>query len=447
MTKLGTIDFDDYILDALRDDKLVVFAGAGVSMGPPSNLADFEKLANDIAQGTGQVASAPLDRFLGQLHHRKVAVHERAAQVLSPPGSAPNALHHDLLRLFRSGERVRLVTTNFDHHFETAAEVLFGNLPDVYRAPALPLGREFNGIIHVHGSLGRPSGMVLTDADFGRAYLTEGWARRFLVEVFRRYTVLFVGYSHTDVVMNYLARALPADSVAGRFALTEEDGRWDILGIKPIRFNKGTGADAYKELYDGVQRLAERATRGALDWQTRMAEIGGRAPPTDEDAIEEVEQALREVHTTRFLTNVARDAEWPKWLNARKHLDAIFGAADLSERDNLLALWLAQNFTIEHPDAMFDLVAAHGLRLSPVFWWSIGRELGVMKEKTLEESALKRWVTILLACAPDKADHHVLMWLAERCADQGTVHLTLKVFLSMSEHRLNIKPGFIWHDQ
>lgn len=52
--------------------------------------------------------------------------------------------------------------------------------------------------------------MVLTDADFGRAYLTEGWARRFLVEVFRQYTVLFVGYSHSDVVMNYLARASPA---------------------------------------------------------------------------------------------------------------------------------------------------------------------------------------------------------------------------------------------
>ncbi len=447
MTKLGTIEFDDCILDALRDDTLVVFAGAGVSMGPPSNLASFEKLANDIAQGTGQVASDPLDRFLGQLHHRKVAVHERAAQLLSPPGSAPNGLHHDLLRLFRSGERVRLVTTNFDHHFETAAEALFGNLPDVYRAPALPLGREFNGIVHVHGSLDRPSGMVLTDADFGRAYLTEGWARRFLVEVFRRYTVLFVGYSHTDVVMNYLARALPADSVAGRFALTEEDGSWDLLGIEPIRFNKGTGAGAFKELYNGVQRLAERSTRGALDWQTRMAEIGGRAPPADEDAVGEVEQALREVHTTRFLTNVARNAEWPKWLNARKHLDALFSAADLSDRDKLLAWWLAQNFAIEHPDAMFDLVAAHGLRLNPVFWWSIGRELGVMTEKTLEESALKRWVTILIACAPHQADKHILMWLAERCAGQGAVHLTLKVFFCMSEHRLNIKPGFIWHDE
>lgn len=447
MTKLGTIDFDDSILDALRDDELVVFAGAGVSMGTPSNLASFEKLANDIAHGTGQVASAPLDRFLGQLHHRKVAVHERAAQLLSPSGSAPNALHHDLLRLFRSSERVRLVTTNFDLHFETAVETLFGNLPDVYRAPALPLGREFNGIVHVHGSLESPSEMILTDADFGRAYLTEGWARRFLVEVFRRYTVLFVGYSHDDVVMNYLARALPADSVAGRFTLTEDYGRWDLLGIKPILFNKGTGAGAYQELHDGVQRLAERASRGALDWQTRMAEIGGSAPPADEEAIGEVEQALREVHTLRFLTNVARDAEWPKWLNSRKHLDALFGAADLNERDKLLTGWLAQNFAIEYPDAMFDLIAAHGLRMNPVFWWSIGRELGAMKEKTLEESALKRWVSIMLACTPVQADHHVLMWLSERCAGQGLVHLTLEVFLSMSEHRLNIKPALVWHDQ
>ena len=45
--------------------------------------------------------------------------------------------------------------------------------------------------------------------DFGRAYLTEGWARRFLVDLFRSFPVLFVGYSHNDIVMTYLARALP----------------------------------------------------------------------------------------------------------------------------------------------------------------------------------------------------------------------------------------------
>ncbi len=446
MTKLGAIDFDDRILDALRDDRLIVFAGAGVSMGPPSNLASFRKLTCDIAQGTGLAPSEPLDRFLGQLHHGNVAVHERAAQLLSPAGSGPNALHHDLLRLFRTADRVRLITTNFDLHFETAANALFGAVPDVYRAPALPLGYDFSGIVHVHGALPRARDLVLTDADFGRAYLTEGWARRFLLDAFRRYTVLFVGYSHNDVVMNYLARALPADSVAGRFALTDEDGSWELLGIKPIRFVKGTGANPFKELYDGVQRLAERTTRGALDWQSRLAEMGGRTPPTDEEAISEVEQALREVHLTRFLLNVARDPEWLRWLNGRKHLDTLFGTADLGERDMLLAGWLAQHFAIEHPDEVFEIVAAHGLRMNSALWWLIGREFGVATEKPLEQSALKRWATILLASAPANADYHVLMWLAERCAGQGCIELTLKVFMAMSEHRLSVKPGFAWPD-
>lgn len=447
MTKLGGIEFDDRILDALRDDKLVVFAGAGVSMGPPSNLPGFWKLTGDIAQGTRLGPTEPLDRFLGQLHHHGVLVHERAAHLLTPVGSAPNALHQDLLRLFRTAERVRLVTTNFDLHFEAAASTLFGSTPEAYRAPALPLGNDFNGIVHVHGALPRARDLVLTDADFGRAYLTEGWARRFLVDVFRQYTVLFVGYSHNDLVMNYLARALPADSVAGRFAMTEEEGSWDLLGIKPIRFIKGIGADAYKELYEGVQRLAERATRGAMDWQNRMAEIGRRVPPADEEAISEVEQALREVHTTRFLTNVARDAEWPRWLNERRHLDALFGTPVLAERDVLLAKWMAEHFAIAHADTMFELIAAKDLRLNPVFWWEIGRELGVNKDKPLEESALKRWVTILLASAPNQADYHVLMWLAERCASLNLVLLTLKVFLTMSEHRISLGPGFRLHNE
>lgn len=446
MTKLGAIEVDDRILDALRDDRLVLFAGAGVSMGPPSNLASFWKLTCDIAQGTGLTPSKPLDRFLGQLHHRNVDVYERASRLLSPTGSAPNALHHDLLRLFRTADRVRLVTTNFDLHFEAAANALFGVFPDVYRAPALPLGYDFFGIVHVHGALPRARDLVLTDADFGRAYLTEGWARRFLVDVFRRYTVLFVGYSHDDVVMNYLARALPANSVAGRFALTDEDGSWDLLGITPIRFVKGVGADSFKELYDGVHRLAERTTRGALDWQSCLAQIGGRAPPTDEEAISEVEQALREVHTTRFLLNVARDPDWLQWLNGRKHLDALFGTADLGERDTLLAGWLAEHFAIEYADKVFEIVAAHGLRMNGALWWSIGRELGVMKVKPLEESALKRWATILLAGAPASVDHHVLMWLAERCADQGCLDLALKVFMAMSEHQLSVKPSFAWAD-
>jgi hypothetical protein len=119
MTKLASIELDDCILDAMRDNKLVLFNGTDVSMGLLSNLASVPKLVDDIADKTSCTASNPLNKFLGQLHYKKVHVHERAAKFLSQIDSVPNSLHFDLIRLFRSVENLRLVTTNFDQHFET----------------------------------------------------------------------------------------------------------------------------------------------------------------------------------------------------------------------------------------------------------------------------------------------------------------------------------------
>lgn len=447
MAKLGTIKFDDRILDAIRDQNLAVFAGAGVSMGAPSNLASFWKLTEDIASGTGLAPTAPLDRFLGQLQHRSVAVHERAAKFLSPPESAPNALHRNLLRIFRASERVRIITTNFDLHFETAAKEIFNEIPVVYSAPALPRGYDFNGIVHVHGALPHGKELVLTDSDFGKAYLTEGWARRFLVDVFRRYTVLFIGYSHDDVVMNYLARALPAEDASGRFALTESVGNWDLLGIKPIVFEKGDGPDAYSNLYEAVQKLAGRASRGALDWQTRLAELAGGAPPSDDEGASEIEQALRETFTTRFFVNAARHSEWPKWLDSRKLLDAVFKDGSLDDRQSLLAFWLAEHYAFSRSSEVLGLVANHNLRMNSKFWWAVGREMAVDENKAMDATTVKRWASVLLAAAPSAADSHVLMWIAKRCVSTGLHQLALKVFFRMSESRLAIKPGFSWPDE
>jgi hypothetical protein len=305
-SKLGPIRIDNRLLDAIRDDRLVIFAGAGVSMGPPACLPNFIGLADKAASGTGLVRlkGEPIDRFLGRLDHREVNVHELVARHLAVPDSAPTTLHLNLLRLFRNPESVRLVTTNFDLHFQAAAQQVFGQCPEVFCAPALPLGRDFRGLVHVHGALTHPREMVLTDTDFGRGYLTEGWARRFLVEVFRTFTVMFVGYSHDDVVMNYLARALPANENSGRYALTHENDKWEILGITPILFRKTAEPNEFQELYDGIHCLAERVQRGALDWRNRMVEVGRGAPPLDEETAGEIDQALREAHTTRFFCSL-----------------------------------------------------------------------------------------------------------------------------------------------
>lgn len=51
--KIDGVDFPQPLLDALRDGRLVVFAGAGVSMGPPSDLPGFRRLAKQVAEGPG----------------------------------------------------------------------------------------------------------------------------------------------------------------------------------------------------------------------------------------------------------------------------------------------------------------------------------------------------------------------------------------------------------
>ena len=239
--RIAGVNFPGPLLNALHDGRLVVFAGAGVSMGPPANLPDFGGLARQVAEGTSLSIGEgePEDRFLGRLKAAGTDVHQIAAQRLQQNNPEPKALHRDLLRLYRRPEDIRIVTTNFDILLEEAAG---RENPKVSVATALPLGQRFQGIVHIHGSINEPEEMVLTNLDFGRAYLTEdgGWARRFLISLFASHTVLFVGYSHNDTIMTYLTPSLPRDDTGRRYALIgdQSDGpeRWRNLGIEPIVF-------------------------------------------------------------------------------------------------------------------------------------------------------------------------------------------------------------------
>ena len=444
--KISDIDFPRPLLDALRDGELVVFAGAGVSMGDPANLPNFRKLAEAVAQGAGENLKddEPEDRFLGRLNKRRdTKVHERAAQVLSKNHPKPTVLHRDLLRLYSKQESTRIVTTNFDLLFEDAADGMFNHKPEVFRAPALPLGHDFNGIVHVHGSLSRPSGMVLTDADFGRAYLTEGWARRFLVELFHSSTVLFIGYSHGDTIMNYLARALSSEAKE-RFALTDEDdaGRWGSLGIKPIVYPRSD----HRALYKSIHGLVDYATRGILDWQREITEIARKPPSLDKEETDLIEEALSDPVKVRFFTNAASSPEWIDWLDKRKHLASLFGVGELDERDRELASWLANKFAREHADALFLLIGQHGMSLHPDFWLQLSRTIGLEQDLPLDTDTLSRWVSLLLAIAPANPSDHVLRWLGKRCIERDMTDSLNELFNAMATSRLEIKPRLYLFD-
>ena len=438
--KIKGIEFPKPLLKALREGKLVVFAGAGVSMGSPAGLPSFRELSEAIAQGTGEVLNEgePEDQFLGRLQYKEQNVHARAAQVLSRNNAQPTDLHRDLIRLFQNPALTRVVTTNFDLLFESAAEQIFQSFPAVYTAPALPLGHRFEGIVHLHGSLSSESDMVLTDSDFGRAYLTEGWARRFLVDLFNSYTVLFVGYSHNDSVMNYLARALPTETA--RFVLTDESvgGRWQRLGIRPIIYPESSTVD-FSSLYSGVNGLANYVTRGILDWEREIKEIAQKPPSLDDEASDVIHEALSDEMRTRFFVASASQTEWIEWLERHGYLDNLFGRgpADIPGQDAFLGYWLAEKFVRNHSDALFRLLARHSLQVHPAFWFALARTVG--SEPSLEQLDLQRWVSCLLGSAPPTQAKYALISLSQRCIEAGLTDSLVDIFAVLAESRLLFK--------
>ena len=443
--KISGIDFPKPLLNALRSNQLVVFAGAGVSIPQPAGLPTFRQLAEAVALGSGETPEKDEteDRFLGRLHDRGQKVHFQAAGMLRENTQKPSCLHHDLTALYRDPDHLRIVTTNFDTLFEEAAKERFGTLPEVFRAPALPLGRDFNGIVHVHGSIDSPKDMVLTDADFGRAYLTEGWATNFLLDLFRAFTVLFIGYGHNDTVMNYLSRALPVEETQPRFVLTDEAerNRWDILGMKPVIFPKPDEND-YSDLYKGVSGLSERATRGILDWQSDITRIATNPPSLDQEEMDLVEDGLSNTAHTRFFTEAASHIGWVQWLDENGHLDSLFGRRlppSLEEPARTLGWWLARTFAKEHPDEVFRLIAKHGMDPHPEFWDTLGRAVVSKEDTPWEAETLARWVSLLLTTAPPQPYSYLLLSLGKRCMEAGLTDSLLGVFRLMSAVKTSIK--------
>lgn len=294
----GGPDIPDDLLQAHEEGRVVFFCGAGISY--PAGLPGFKGLVDAIYKvtGTTKVAieqeaydrgrfDATLDLLERRLPGQRTAVRKALAQSLKPTLRRKGATetHTALLRLARSRKGdLRLVTTNFDGVFEVAAK-RDGQQLSVYSAPMLPIPKNsrWNGLIYLHGSLPRKpdaaelNRLVVTSGDFGLAYLTERWAARFVSELFRNYSVCFVGYSINDPVLRYMMDALAADRMLGEsipqaWALGDcEPGQekaktieWQTKGVTPILYKVPVGSHDHSALHQTLHVWGETYRDGVL---------------------------------------------------------------------------------------------------------------------------------------------------------------------------------------
>jgi hypothetical protein len=291
-------DIPDELLRAHEEGRVVFFCGAGISY--PAGLPGFKGLVEKIYKQTGTTQSpieqrafdreqydATLDLLERRLPGQRIAVRQALAKVLKPKlrRQGSTETHAALLRLARSREgALRLVTTNFDRVFDTAAKRT-GQAFQAYSAPMLPIPKNsrWNGLVYLHGLLPQKADdtalnrLVMTSGDFGLAYLTERWAARFVSELFRNYVVCFVGYSINDPVLRYMMDALAADRMLGEitpqaWALgdcepgQEEDKtiEWEAKGVTPILYDASAGSYAHSALHNTLHVWGDTYRDGVM---------------------------------------------------------------------------------------------------------------------------------------------------------------------------------------
>lgn len=411
---LNGIDFPNHIIDAIEKKKLVVFAGAGVSVDKPTSLPNFENLAKEIAEGTGETLGKKesCEVFLGNLKAKGIDVNQQVSNILSGTCLNHNKLHETIVDLFDACEDIKIVTTNYDQMFEHVISDR-GKKVDVYNVPALPLGNDINGIIHIHGNVDNPKYMVVTDEDFGRAYLTEGYASKFLVQLFSSYTVLFIGYSYNDTILRYLTRAILREDNKRLYILTDDQKvNWSVLGISPIYFRKRS----FVQMREGLSKLGLNSKKGLYDWKLQF-DILRSNPPKDLTGDTEIEYCLENIERSKVLANSVRGKEWLAFLDSKNVFATCFSDnVDYSEETELWTQWLCENFVGKDDDSLLFLIYKYKNKLSKTFAETLLRRLVDYKETNVEY--LKKY----------------LLELDKYLFDSWTITNLIEIFAEMDEY-------------
>lgn len=390
------VDVPEPLLDALQSGRLVVFAGAGISKG--SGLPDFRELLDAIAVRSGVEHEPPPDEWLGKLKRSGRDVHTMVEEELDLDGIDPSATHDALAAMFRRRSEVRIVTTNHDLLLEDALRTEWSEELPAHAYPDLPNGREFSGVVHLHGQIaGR---LVLTDLDFAEAYLSDrDVAARFLREMFGAFTTLFVGYSHQDVLPSYLATHLAErPETRPRYVLLDaDDGATrerfeERFGIQIIPYENTADHQA---LVDTLLQVGQHVRLGAAGHARRMKELVGATPESvTPDELDFIRVSLRHKEYYRFFYRFA-GGEWLSWLHAEGVLDSLFDLAG-SEAPRELIAWFAEHVTTDFEHEGLEIVGTDprplGASAAHAVAWALWCR---RRDGQSSASATARWLAVL----------------------------------------------------
>ncbi len=285
-----------YLLNQRNEGNVIFFCGAGISRR--AGLPDFSGLTQDIAHKlVAQMALEALGRKESSDRVFRLLIQEfgqyeidrEIHTALTIRRKADLSCHKTILDLSTGVDgSPQVVTTNFDLLFEKADSRIRKLSFEPPFLPDLSLQSSFEGVVYLHGrlrppELGKSSGYIISSADFGRAYLSEGWATRYVKSLREQYTIVLLGYSAEDAPMRYLLEGLSSGGNISYkspiYAFTQGDEgdaeeEWQDRGVTPICYPK---SDGHIALWDTLDAWAT-AVNDPKAWNEKVVSIAQMRP-------------------------------------------------------------------------------------------------------------------------------------------------------------------------
>lgn len=180
------------LAEARRTGKLVIFAGAGVSIdsGGPNWGDLIDSLKRDLDTDLHDKLEIPYEY---QKERGKKEYYDKVSKALGVLGSGPNPIHNQIMAL----KALHVITTNYDPFFDDLIANNNYRYSVVKKDNDLPYSQYTSMYVKMHGDL-LEKNIVLTKQDYEAYSQNFPLIQGFVQGIFASKLVLFVGFSMTD---------------------------------------------------------------------------------------------------------------------------------------------------------------------------------------------------------------------------------------------------------
>src|SRR5690554_916161 len=188
--------------EAIKNNRLVVFAGAGISKG--SGIPLWNELVNEVKSYLNEPMEENDSLKIAQMLYNEKGEKEYydiVQNILFKNAKQYNPLHELILDL----EPQHIITTNYDNYFENVIENQGLPFSIVSKDLDLPYAEHNNLLIKYHGDFENKN-IVFKETDYLEFSQNNTLKETFVKSLFSNKIILFIGYSVGDVNLKLLIR-------------------------------------------------------------------------------------------------------------------------------------------------------------------------------------------------------------------------------------------------